>query len=41
MRKRRYLYYVYLSENHIEEYFTEGEAKDVEALYHSGEIYER
>lgn len=41
VRKRRYLYYVYLSENHIEEYFTEGEAKDVEALYPSGEVYER
>ncbi len=41
VRKRRYLCYVYLHENYIEEYFTEGEAWDVEALYPSGEVYER
>lgn len=38
-RKRRYLFYVYLEEDHIEEYFQTGDAWDLTTLLPSGKIY--
>ena len=38
-RKRRYLFYVYLKEDHIEEYFQTGDAWDVSTLTPSGKLY--
>lgn len=40
-RERRYLFYVYLKENHIKEYFQTGKAWDVTTLLPSGEEYVR
>ncbi len=40
VRERRYLFYYYEQENHMEEYVTNGEAKDTDALVPTGIVYD-
>lgn len=40
-RERRYLYYEYLKEDHIEEYYQTGDAGDVTTLKPTGVVYDR
>lgn len=40
VRKRRFLFYAYLEDKHMVEYFTEGLAKDTSALKESGKVYD-
>lgn len=41
VRERRYLYYVYLNENHMKEYMQTGEASDLDTLLPTGREYNR